>query len=81
MCWQRSARMSRKQRSSASVRRTDFWERLGLVLDDGYVDSWARDTTLSDLGMSVEQAFAAGTETRIVWDAVCATLDVPVTLR
>ena len=70
-----------RPKSSADVRRTDFWERLSSVLDPTYVDSWARDTRLADLGMSVEQAFAAGMETREVWDAVCATLEVPSTLR
>jgi hypothetical protein len=63
------------------VRRADFWERLELVLDPGYVQSWARDTHLAELGMSVVAAFEAGVETRVVWDAVCQSLEIPAHLQ
>lgn len=63
------------------MRRADFWERLEFVLDPGYVQSWACDTHLPDLGMSVVAAFDSGVETRVVWDAVCQALEIPAHLR
>jgi hypothetical protein len=60
-----------------SVRRTDFWERLDTVLGVTYARSWAHDTVLTELGLTVDQAFAAGCDTRDVWRAVCATIDIP----
>lgn len=66
--------------SLPSVRRADFWERLELVLGPAYVRSWAHDTVLTDIGLTVEQAFEAGCDTREVWRAVCATIEVPSTL-
>jgi hypothetical protein len=60
-----------------SVRRTDFWERLDAVLGVTYARSWAHDTVLTNLGLTVDQAFEAGCDTRDVWRAVCATIDVP----
>jgi hypothetical protein len=47
-----------------------------------YAQSWARDYSLSALdGRTVEQAIAAGIETREIWDAVCGVVDVPSLLR
>jgi hypothetical protein len=59
------------------VRRADFWERLDTVLGIAYARSWAHDTVLTDLGLTVDQAFESGCDTREVWRAVCATIDVP----
>ncbi len=62
------------------VRRADFWERLDTILGPAYARSWAHDTVLTDLGLTVEQAFETGHDTRDVWRAVCATIEVPSTL-
>lgn len=60
------------------VRLSDFWERLDAVLGPEYARSWARDHVLTDLdGRTVDEAIAAGIETRDIWRAVCGVLDVP----
>jgi hypothetical protein len=66
---------------TAVVRLTDFWERMETVLGPDYAHSWARDVVLSDLGCTVEDAIARGVETKEVWRAVCASTEVPGTLR
>jgi hypothetical protein len=64
------------------VRLTDFWERMDAVFGAEYARSWARDFSLAPLGgLTVEQAIAAGVDTREIWDAVCAVVDVPSLLR
>lgn len=65
----------------ARVRLTDFWERMGEVLGPAYAQSWAHDVVLPPLGMTVEQAIAAGIDTKDIWRAVCAVAEVPATLR
>lgn len=68
-------------RQTARVRLTDFWERMDLVLGGAYARSWAHDIVLADLGCTVDEAIARGVETKDVWRAVCAQVDVPSTLR
>lgn len=63
------------------MRLTDFWERMDQVLGPAYARSWAHDVVLSDLGYTVEEAIVAGVDTKDVWRAVCAQVDVPATLR
>ena len=64
------------------MRLTDFWERMDALFGPDYARSWARDYSLSALdGRSVEQAIAAGVNTREIWDAVCGVVDVPSLLR
>jgi len=65
----------------ATVRLTDFWERMEQVLGPSYAHSWAHDVVLPPLGLTVDQALSSGVETREVWDAVCATTEVPGLLR
>ena len=66
----------------ALVRLTDFWERMDALFGPDYARSWARDFSLSGLdGRTVEQAIAAGIETREIWEAVCGVVDVPSLLR
>jgi hypothetical protein len=65
----------------AVVRLTDFWERMDDVFGPSYAQSWAHDVVLPPLGMTVLQAIAAGTDTKDIWRAVCATTDVPGVLR
>jgi len=60
------------------VRLTDFWERMDLTFGRAYARSWASDQHLSSLGgRTVEEALAAGENTRDVWRAVCAHAQVP----
>ena len=62
------------------MRLTDFWERMETVLGPQYAHSWAIDVVLPPLGMTVDAAIAAGFDTKDIWRAVCATIDVPSTL-
>ncbi len=62
------------------MRLTDFWERMDAVLGPAYARSWAEDVVLPGLGCTAVQAIAAGVDTREVWRAVCATIDVPSAL-
>ena len=62
------------------VRLTDFWERMDVVLGPSYSRSWASDVVLADLGMTVDQAIARGVDTKVIWGAVCETVEVPGTL-
>ena len=60
------------------MRLTDFWERMDLALGPVYARSWAKDVALSDLGSrTVEQAIAAGIDTKDIWRAVHAQLGLP----
>lgn len=64
------------------MRLTDFWERMELALGPAYAKSWAKDVALSDLGgRTVEQAIAAGLETKAIWRAVHAQLGLPAKER
>lgn len=65
----------------ADVRLTDFWERMDVVFGPTYAQSWAHDMVLPELGMTVEQAIAAGVDTKDIWKAVCGFVDVPGVLR
>lgn len=62
------------------MRLTDFWERLEATLGPLYAHSWARDTVLPGIGLTVTEAIAAGVETREIWRAVCESVEVPSTL-
>lgn len=63
------------------MRLTDFWERMDEVFGPSYARSWAYDVVLPDLGTTAQQAIADGVDTRAVWRAVCATVDVPGPLQ
>jgi hypothetical protein len=66
----------------ARVRLTDFWERMRAELGESYAESYAKDTVIAGLGgRTVEQALAAGEETKTVWRAVCDALELPPTKR
>ena len=62
------------------MRLTDFWERMEAVLGPSYMRSWARDVVLPALGLTVDEAIAAGVDTKDIWRAVCGVVDVPSTL-
>ncbi len=62
------------------MRLTDFWERLEETLGPVYAHSWAHDVVLSEIGLTVVEAIRSGVDTRDIWRAVCATIEVPSTL-
>jgi hypothetical protein len=56
---------------------TVFWERMTEQLGAAYVDSFARDHVMSELGgRTVNQALAQGVAAKEVWAAVCRSLDL-----
>jgi hypothetical protein len=59
------------------VRLTVFWERMTAQFGVAYVDSFARDFVLSEVGgRTVHQALADGVGAKEVWAAVCHALDL-----
>ncbi|MDX2853586.1 MULTISPECIES: DUF3046 domain-containing protein [Streptomycetaceae] len=61
---------------------TVFWERMRVHFGETYADSFARDHVMSELGgRTVHQALDEGWETKDVWRAVCAAVDVPASRR
>lgn len=49
---------------------------------EAYAQSVAKDYVIADLGgRTVEQALTEGVPAKRVWQAVCATFDVPQALR
>jgi hypothetical protein len=66
----------------SGVRLTAFWSRMQAEFGPGYVDSFARDFVLADLGgRTVEQALAAGEDAGVVWRAVCVAMAIPPARR
>ncbi len=64
------------------MRLTDFWERMETALGVGYARSWAADVRLASLGdRTVDQALAQGEDTKTVWRAVHAALNLPAADR
>ncbi|MEU1077907.1 MULTISPECIES: DUF3046 domain-containing protein [unclassified Streptomyces] len=64
------------------MRLTIFWERMAEHFGAAYADSFARDHVIAELGhRTVHEALDAGWETRDVWRAVCAAMDVPAHRR
>jgi hypothetical protein len=64
------------------MRLTEFWRRMRAHFGEVYAESVARDYVLADLGgRTVEQALAAGLETKEIWRAVCVEFDVPARER
>lgn len=58
------------------MRLTVFWERMRERLGPAYVDSFARDHVMSELGgRTVYQALEQGVSTKEVWAAVSRSLD------
>ena len=76
-------RRVRPTRKGDDVRRTDFWSRMEQVFGSGYAYSVAADQVLPQLGRTVDQAFAEGEDTAVVWRAVVAAYGdrVPPKLR
>ncbi|HEV2345236.1 MAG TPA: DUF3046 domain-containing protein [Actinocrinis sp.] len=58
------------------MRLTVFWERMTERFGPVYVDSFARDHVMSELGgRTVQEALAQGISAKEVWSAVCRSLD------
>lgn len=54
------------------MRLTDFWSRMEQAFGAGYAYSVAADQVIPQLdGRTVDQAFADGEDTAVVWRAVC----------
>jgi hypothetical protein len=67
---------------AASVRLTDFWQRMEQHLGPAYAASWARDQVLGTLGgRTVQDALDSGEDPKIVWRAVCDALELPARER
>ena len=61
---------------------TVFWQRMAAYFGEAYVDSFARDHVMSELGgRTVNEALAAGWDTKDVWRAVCEAMAVPADMR
>ncbi|RBM11129.1 DUF3046 domain-containing protein [Streptomyces sp. PT12] len=64
------------------MRLTDFWERMTERFGPAYVDSFARDHVMAELGgRTVVEALDAGWDAKDVWRAVCTAFEVPPHLR
>jgi hypothetical protein len=63
------------------MRLTDFWSRMDERFGASYARSVAADHRLPALGATVDEAIAAGVETRDIWRAVCEEFEVPAHLR
>jgi hypothetical protein len=64
------------------MRLTTFWERMADHFGSAYADSFARDHVMAELGgRTVHEALAAGFETKDVWRAVCAAMEIPADKR
>ncbi len=60
------------------MRLTDFWARMERHLGPTYARTWARDQSITQLGhRTVVEALDAGEETKTVWRAVAAYLELP----
>ncbi len=67
---------------TASVRLTDFWERMRTQFGPTYAESFAFDFVLAELGgRTIREAFDQGEDAQFVWRAVCRTVDVAPELR
>lgn len=63
------------------MRLTEFWSRMETRFGSTYAASVASDYRLPALGATVDEALAAGVETKAVWRAVCAEFEMPSQLR
>ena len=63
------------------MRLTDFWNRMETRFGATYARSVAADYRLPALGATIDEAIAAGVETKDIWRAVCDEFDIPAHLR
>jgi hypothetical protein len=62
------------------MRLTEFWNRMEERFGAAYAHSLAADYRLPALGATVEEAVAAGVETKDIWRAVCDEFEMPAHL-
>lgn len=62
------------------MRLTDFWARMDERFGATYARSVAADYRLPRLGRTIDEAIAAGVETKDIWQAVCAEFEMPAHL-
>jgi hypothetical protein len=62
------------------MRLTDFWNRMEARFGATYARSVAADYRLPALGATIDEAIAAGVETKDIWRAVCDEFDIPAHL-
>jgi len=62
------------------MRLTDFWSRMEARFGATYARSVAADYRLPALGATIDEAIAAGVETKDIWRAVCDEFDIPAHL-
>ncbi|WP_119729417.1 MULTISPECIES: DUF3046 domain-containing protein [Thermomonospora] len=64
------------------MRLSVFWDRMNQQFGEVYAQSVAKDYVIAELGgRTIEQALADGEDAKTVWEAVCATFDVPQRLH
>jgi hypothetical protein len=60
------------------VKETELWQRLEAALGSGYYRVWASEFSLAELGnRTVVQALADGVDSKAIWRAVWAALELP----
>lgn len=60
------------------MREVELWSRMDEALGAGYARVWAENTVLADLGSrTVVEAIAAGIDSKRIWRAVWAQLELP----
>ena len=63
------------------MRLTEFWRRMRERFGETYAATIAADYRIPQLGRTIDEAIAAGVETKDVWRAVCAEFEMPASLR
>jgi hypothetical protein len=63
------------------MRLSEFWERMDTQFGRAYARSVAADFRVPALGSTVDEAIAAGVETKAIWRAVCDAFDLPEAVR
>ncbi|HMR49371.1 MAG TPA: DUF3046 domain-containing protein [Arachnia sp.] len=64
------------------MREAELWARMAEVLPGGYVEVWADQVVLAELGgRTVREALAAGLPCKRIWRAVWAQLELPESRR
>jgi len=59
------------------MRITEFWRLMETRFGSAYARSLAMDYRVPGLGSTVDEALAAGVDTKEIWRAVCVEFEVP----
>ncbi len=63
------------------MRLTEFWDRMDTQFGRAYARSLASDFRVPNLAATVNEAIAAGVDTKAIWRAVCDAFELPSTVR